>query len=301
MAELHICKSDWYERTNSAIVENSVQSKLTEKTEGIEEINGLVKDNQANHNGKVWMDTASLNEATLQSCLLLRTISSSEQRVMFFDLDNTLYSKQLEIAEEMCERIQLYFETFLHLPKEECLELGRRYYLDYGLAIKGLITNFGIDPESYDSFVDGGLQLESKLKGEDPLEKLLGGIRARKWVFTNAGLRHTRRVLRLLQIEEHFEGIVYCNYCEPNFPAKPDRLAFQRAMQCAGVNRPEYCWFVDDNKDNVRTALEVGWNAVHLEERHEQGEPAFKVSDAEIREISRLNLLEHVFPDIFKS
>ena len=79
--------------------------------------------------------------------------------------------------------------------------------------------------------MDGGLQLEQTLGPDARLATLLAGIRARRWVLTNAGLPHARRVLRLLGVEEYFEGIIYCDYSEPNFPAKPDRLAYERAMR----------------------------------------------------------------------
>lgn len=251
----------------------------------------------------IHLNAPNPSSVTLNSCHILRKIPHTpHDHVVFFDLDNTLYSKRFGIAEEMGHRIQLYFQSYLKLPEAECLELGQRYYLDYGLAIKGLLHNFGelIDPDQYDIFVDGGLQLEEKLHPEDSLSKMLDGIQARKWVFTNAGLRHTRRVLRLLAIEHHFEGIIYCNYKELDFPAKPDRMAFLRAMQCADLaGRPEQCWFIDDSKSNVRTARELGWRAVHLEERPEGTSPFKKSNEQDIPEIRTLLELPLVFPELF--
>lgn len=191
-----------------------------------------------------------------------------DQPVLFFDLDNTLYSRDLGIAEEMGERIQLYVQHHLTLPAEESRRLGHQYYLDYGLAIKGLLHNFQVDPATYDTFVDGGLQLEHKLRPDTRLIALLRRTGARRWVFTNAGIQHARRVLRLLGLEELFEGIVYCNYNEPDFPAKPDGAAFERAMRAAGVlGRPDLCWFIDDNVTNVQVSRSLGWHAVHLDEQ----------------------------------
>lgn len=213
---------------------------------------------------------AASDRPEFDHCIVLQPSARGdpEQPVLFFDLDNTLYSRDLGIAEEMGERIQLYFQHHLALPAEESRHLGNQYYLDYGLAIKGLLHNFHIDPATYDAFVDGGLQLESKLRPDKRLASLLRRTRARRWVFTNAGIQHARRVLRLLGLEEFFEGIIYCNYGEPDFPAKPERSAFERAMRAAGViGRPDLCWFVDDNVTNVRVARSLGWHAVHLDEQ----------------------------------
>ena len=66
----------------------------------------------------------------------------------FFDLDNTLYRKSSGIAELMAQRIELFFQTYLHLPEAESRVLGAKFYRDYGLAIKGLIKHFAIDPGS---------------------------------------------------------------------------------------------------------------------------------------------------------
>lgn len=243
-----------------------------------------------------YLDRKILNEQTLKSCLILNPNSiSRDVPVMFFDLDNTLYSKRTGIAEEMGHRIQLYFQEFLKLPKQEAETLGRKFYLDYGLAIVGLIRHFQIDAAQYDDFVDGGLELERVLHRDEKLCQMLSCMKARKWVFTNAGLKHALRVLNLLQVTKLFEGIVYCDYCEADFPAKPDRLAYERAMLCAGVTgRPELCYFVDDSVSNVRTARELGWTAIHLDEHYDYtpNTPFEKV-------ISNVTDLATVFGDLF--
>jgi pyrimidine and pyridine-specific 5'-nucleotidase len=222
-----------------------------------------------NSNGAIYLDSSLSSQLALRSCLRLQERPPGLNKVVFFDLDNTLYSKRTGIAEEMGHRIQLYFQEFLHLPEAESAELGRKYYLDYGLAIRGAIHNFGINAAEYDSFVDGGLQLEKVLHRDEALIELLKGLKARLWIFTNAGLAHALRVMRLLQIEMFFEGIVYCDYSEPNFPAKPDRLAYERAMRCADAS-PQNCYFVDDSVANVQTARDLGWTAVHLDERRDE-------------------------------
>lgn len=247
----------------------------------------------------IFLTGSVLSDRSLGSCLRLRDATEGDDaRVIFFDLDNTLYSKETGIAEEMGQRIRLYFEQFLHLPREEAATLGQRYYLDYGLAIRGLIQNFSIDPAHYDAFVDGGLQLEQTLGPDARLATLLAGIHARRWVFTNAGLPHARRVLRLLGVEEHFEGIIYCDYSEPNFPAKPDRLAYERAMRCAGAT-PDQCYFVDDSISNVRTATELGWHAVHLDERHDSGSRQYSAGPSAIQAIASLGEISEAMAELF--
>lgn len=188
--------------------------------------------------------------------------------VYFFDLDNTLYPKSSGIAELMVERIELFFVNYLKLPLEESRVLGARFYRDYGLAIKGLIKHFSIDPLEYDRYVDGGLPLEDILKPYPELTTLMDRLSKRGscWVFTNAGKCHATRVLKLLQIDCFFSGVIYCDYSETDFPAKPDRSAFIRAMRCAAVTEPSKCFFFDDSIGNIRTAQEIGWKVVYIDE-----------------------------------
>ncbi len=203
-------------------------------------------------------------------CLRLDACNLAPQDgpVYFFDLDNTLYPKSSGIAELMVQRIELFFVNYLKLPIAESKVLGARFYRDYGLAIKGLIRHFCIDPVEYDRFVDGGLPLDTILKPEYELISLMDRLSRRGacWVFTNAGRSHAERVIKLLQIETFFSGVIYCDYSEPNFPAKPDRIAFARAMQCARVSDPKKCYFFDDSIGNIRTAQDIGWNVVYVDE-----------------------------------
>lgn len=202
-------------------------------------------------------------------CLRFDSVTEpSDGPVYFFDLDNTIYPKSSGIAELMAQRIELFFVNYLKLPLEESRVLGARFYRDYGLAIKGLIRHFSIDPLEYDRFVDGGLPLDDILKPQPELTNLLERLSRQGacWIFTNAGQTHAMRVLKLLQIDSYFSGVIYCDYSEPNFPAKPDRLAFARAMQCARVSDPKKCFFFDDSIGNIRAAQEIGWNVVYIDE-----------------------------------
>lgn len=189
-----------------------------------------------------------------------------QQRTIFFDLDNTLYPKSLGIHTQMAERIRLFMQEVLNLPEDESRRLGAKYYLDYGLAIRGIVNDFNIDTDHYDRFVDGGLELEHLLKPCPILHSWLESIQGRRWIFTNAGIHHAERVLGLLGIRHLFEGVIHCDYGEAQFPAKPERLAFERAMKWAGVCVPELCYFIDDSSNNIRVAHELGWKAAYLNE-----------------------------------
>lgn len=252
--------------------------------------------------------------------LSMRTAGSSGCRlnaapkdcVLFLDLDNTLYSQKTGVSHQMARRIELFFVEHLGLPHEEGVKLGAKYYLDYGLAVRGLLKHFDLDVQNYDAFVDGGLDLSevermrgdrehhAKFYGVLGLEGLLKSCVARKWIFTNAGMRHVRRMIDVLQISEQIESVVYCDYAEPEFPAKPDRIAFERAMAAAGLHAQDNhkCYFVDDSATNVRVALELGWHAVHLCEENLAVE-SIAAEHGDLLQIKTLAELPNVFPELF--
>ena len=199
--------------------------------------------------------------------------------VFFFDLDNTIYPKSSGIDHMMARRIELFFTERLRLPLAQARELGARYYRDYGLSIRGLMRDFAISPAEYDAYVDCGLALEGILRPDPALQASLRRLNQQHgpcWVFTNAGKQHALRVLRLLGLDsaQYLQGVIYCDYAEPDFPAKPDRAAFERAMRRCGVraddpNDRRRCVFIDDALGNVRVARDLGWQVVHVNEAAE--------------------------------
>ncbi len=147
----------------------------------------------------------------------------------------------------MAQLIDRYFATHLGLGEEEAVRLHREYYTAYGLAIEGLVRHHQIDPLEYNAKVDDALPLESIIKPNPQLRKLLEDIdtsRVKLWLFTNAYVTHGRRVVRLLGIGDLFEGLTYCDYSQIPLVCKPHKDMFARAMKEAGVGRPEDCYFV---------------------------------------------------------
>ncbi|KAF9080902.1 hypothetical protein BGX23_001521 [Mortierella sp. AD031] len=161
----------------------------------------------------------------------------------------------------MKARIEQYFRDS-GIPHAEVETLAHRYYVDYGLAIRGLVQKHP------DNKVDGGLPLDTILKPDPELRAMIESMRiGKKWLFTNAGENHARRVVRILGLEGLFHGMTYCNYLEPQFVCKPDQKAFGKAMREAGVQDPALCFFADDSAPNVDMAVKIGWTAVHVVEK----------------------------------
>lgn len=133
------------------------------------------------------------------------------------------------------------------MSKEEANRLHLSYYKDYGLAIEGLMRHHKLDPLEYNRQVDDALPLDDILKPDPELRKLLESLDRTKfkpWLFTNAYKTHGRRVVKILGVEDMFEGITFCDYGAEKLLCKPHPAMFEKAMKEAGVSRNEDCYFV---------------------------------------------------------
>ncbi|KAH0353369.1 pyrimidine 5-nucleotidase, partial [Aureobasidium melanogenum] len=231
---------------------------------------------------------------------MVKSNMADNRKVFFFDIDNCLYSKNKKVHELMGDLIDKYFETHLSLSREDANELHTRYYKDYGLAIEGLVRHHKVDALEYNEKVDDALPLEDIMSPDPKLRKLLEDLdtsKVKPWLFTNAYINHGRRVVKLLGVEDMFEGITYCDYSAAKFLCKPSPAMFKKAMAEAGVTSVEDCYFVDDSAINAAGATKLGWTAAHLVE------PGVTAPVAQVckYQISSLEELRNIFPQFFKS
>ena len=201
----------------------------------------------------------------------------------------------------MDKLINQYFSSKFALHPSAARELQSTYYLKYGLALDGLRRHHQIAPLEYNALVDDALPLEDILVPSLPLRRLLMSIDrtvVKPWLFTNAYVNHGKRVVKLLGIEDCFEGITYCDYAADKLVCKPHRDMYERAMTEAGAGaRDGKCFFVDDSAANVSAAKELGWTAVHL---LEPGLPEPIGGKSGEHQIKHLEELPGLFPDFFR-
>ena len=148
-----------------------------------------------------------------------------------------------------------YIVTHLSLSAADADQLHQKYYKQYGLAIEGLVRHHKIDPIEYNRKVDDALPLASVLSPDPQLRKLLLDFdrsKIRLWLFTNAYVNHARRVLKLLAVDDLFEGLTYCDYGAERIICKPHNDMYDKAQREAGVSSPEKCYFVGESLSVVR-------------------------------------------------
>jgi pyrimidine and pyridine-specific 5'-nucleotidase len=66
-------------------------------------------------------------------------------------------------------------------------------------------------------------------------------------------------VLKLLELYEYIEGVIYCDYSQEGFACKPEREFYDAALDIVGLTDPGRCYFIDDSKLNITAARKLGW------------------------------------------
>ncbi len=115
-----------------------------------------------------------------------------------------------------------------------------------------------IDPIEYNRVVDDALPLAEVLSPDPQLRKLLEDFdrsKVRLWLFTNAYVNHARRVLKLLQVDDMFEGMTFCDYGAEKIICKPHKEMYDKAMREAGVNSPDQCYFVGQFQRSIHSVV----------------------------------------------
>jgi len=205
--------------------------------------------------------------------------SEAPKLTIWFDIDNTLYSRHCKINEYMSEKILAYFMK-LGLPVEQAEELHHKYYKEYGLAIRGLIRHHSIDPLDYDKNCDLAIPLEDILSPDPKLRQLLMDIdrsKARVWCITNAYKTHALRVLKIMNLADLIEGVVSCDYTNFHFHCKPEKEYYQEAVARSTGQEPTATnldkvdftnhLLVDDALINIVGASKIGFgSSVHFDE-----------------------------------
>jgi putative hydrolase of the HAD superfamily len=178
---------------------------------------------------------------------------------VFFDLDDTLYPASSGLWEAIRERISLYMHEYLGIPWEEIPDLRRKYFEEYGTALRGLEANFSVHRDDYLAFVHD-LPLKDFIQPDPDLNAVLETLPFRKLIFTNADSAHALRVMDFLGVTGFFTGIVDINDMDPY--CKPMPGSFQCAMLHAEEPDPAQCVLIDDMLRNTIGARTFGMRAI---------------------------------------
>lgn len=178
-----------------------------------------------------------------------------EIETWIFDLDNTLYPSRCNLFAEAEARMAEFIvhELGLALTVEDAHALRRRFFLDHGTTLRGLVLEHGIEPRRFLDYVH---DIDLTPVPPDPaLVAALAALPGRKLIFTNGTLDYAERVIARIGLTGHFlaiHDIIACDY-----RPKPDPSGYDILLARHGI-APETALMVEDMARNLVPAAALG-------------------------------------------
>lgn len=174
-----------------------------------------------------------------------------------FDLDNTLYPPESDLFAQIQVKMNQYVADFLDLPLGLARDVQKKYYVEHGTTLNGLMLNHNIDPHDYLHHVH---DIDYSILEENPrLRANLIALPGRKIVFTNGSKQHAENAIKALGLENIFHDIA--DIVATDFVPKPHESAFGAVIEAHNIN-PRTSVMVEDLSKNLVTAHDLGFSTV---------------------------------------
>ena len=199
-----------------------------------------------------------------------------------FDLDNTLYSGDTKVFDQVDKKMSKFISDKLNVSIEEAKKIQKNYFHEYNTTLNGMIKNHKIDADEFLEFVhDVNLDF---LKADKNLEKEIAILEGKKFIFTNGSKAHAANVTKKIGIDKLFDGVF--DIVESDFIPKPSIEPYKKIIENYKIE-PQYCIFFEDIARNLKPAHELGMKTVWIK----NDEPwAAEFSDADFINYKTSNL-----------
>jgi len=193
-----------------------------------------------------------------------------------FDLDNTLYSPEEDIFSQIDKRMTEFIISKFSVNEEEAFNIQKKYFLEYGTTLSGLMKRENIDPDEFLEFVhDINLEI---LKPNIELSKIIKNLPGDKFIFTNGSKKHAENVLKQLEMSGIFDDIF--DIKESNFIPKPNINAYLNFIDKTKIE-PDVSIMFEDIGRNLEAAKKLGMKTVLIKRNVPMRNDKFRTKDFE--------------------
>ena len=181
-----------------------------------------------------------------------------------FDLDNTLYSADSGIFQQVHQLMGEFISKNLNMDMPEAKKLQSKYYKQHGTTLRGLMDNHGIDP---DHFLDEVHRLDYSIVGSNKiLNEELHKLQGRKIIYTNANKKHVIDVLDRINLTNFFDEIFDIKMA--NYIPKPELKPYKQIIDLFNIE-PKSSAMFDDIAKNLVPAKKVNFTSVWIDAGYE--------------------------------
>ena len=200
-------------------------------------------------------------------------IELTKIKYWIFDLDNTLYSGDTKVFDQVDKKMSKFISEKLNVSIDEAKKIQKNYFHEYNTTLNGMIKNHEIDANEFLEFVhDVNLDF---LKANKPLEEEITKLNGQKFIFTNGSKAHVANVTKRIGIEKLFDGVF--DIVESDFIPKPSIEPYKKIIEKFKIE-PQYSIFIEDIARNLKPAHELGMKTLWIK----NNEPwAAKFSDSD--------------------
>ena len=190
-----------------------------------------------------------------------------------FDLDNTLYSADSGIFQQVHRLMGEFISKNLSMDMSEAKKLQSKYYKEHGTTLRGLMDNHGIDP---DHFLEEVHRLDYSIVGSNKiLNEELHKLEGRKIIYTNANKKHVIDVLDRIDLTNFFDEIFDIKMA--NYIPKPELKPYEQIINLFNI-KPESSAMFDDIAKNLVPAKKVNFTSVWIDAGYENFSDDIKAS-----------------------
>ena len=193
-------------------------------------------------------------------------MSSLNNRIdtWIFDLDNTLYSADSGIFQQVHELMGKFVSNHLNIGINEAKKIQKKYYKEHGTTLRGLMDNHGVEP---DYFLAEVHKLDySIVNSNKNLNNELNKLSGKKIIYTNANMQHTLDVLERIELSNFFDEIFDIKMA--NYVPKPEITPYEEIIKKYDLN-PNSSAMFDDIAKNLVPAKKVGFTSIWIDAGYE--------------------------------
>ena len=183
-----------------------------------------------------------------------------------FDLDNTLYPASADIFGLIDIRMGEYIAGLLGCDATEARRTQKRYFMDHGTTLAGLMRHHDVDPHHFLDYVHD-IDLD-RVVHDPALVAHIDTLPGRKVIFTNGDAPYAKRILKRLGLDSHFELIhdIHATGYRP----KPDPHGYSLLHDLHGIDLARAAFF-EDMARNLKPAKAMGMTTIWLNNGSESG------------------------------
>ena len=183
---------------------------------------------------------------------------------LLIDLDNTVYPEDSNIFSLIDIRMKSFISKNLNVSLEKSYEIQKKYFMENGTTLKGLMLHHNIKPEPFLNYVHD-IDLSS-IQNNPKLIAVLKEYKGKKIIFTNGSQDHAIKVLQRVGIKQYINDIF--DIIDAKYIPKPEIVTYKKVLKKFNLI-PEKTIMIDDLPSNLKTAKELGINTVLINQKHD--------------------------------